>query len=31
VRWRVGEPNLGFWTEGGSPMWVCGGGELGGK
>jgi hypothetical protein len=25
------EPNLGFCTEGGSPVWVCGGGELGGR
>jgi hypothetical protein len=31
VRWRGGEPNLGFWTEGGSPVWAHGGVELGGR
>jgi hypothetical protein len=30
VRWRGGEPNLGFWMEGGSPVWAHSGGELGG-
>jgi hypothetical protein len=25
------EPNLGFCTEGGSPVWARGGGELGGR
>jgi hypothetical protein len=26
-----GEPNLGFWMEGGSPVWAHGGGELDGR
>jgi hypothetical protein len=26
-----GGPNLGFWTEGGIPVWAHGGGELGGR